>query len=341
MKVLKVLLLGLVSLVVVLVVLGLFLPSSAQVERSTVIEAPPATIFALVNNYQRFNDWSPWADRDPDAVYEYSGPPQGVGAQMAWSGGPAVGTGSQEITLSEPYERIETALDFGDQGTADAYFTFEPTGEGATQVVWGFGTEFGWNLASRYFGLVMDGMLGGDYEEGLANLKQLAESLPDADWTRLELERVEVEPQPVIQIGGSSAADATAVAAAYGQAFGTLMSTLGELEIEAAGSPLVFHTSWDETGYVFDAALPVAEPVELPADSPVSAGTVPGGPALRVVHVGPYEQLEDTYGLLDAYVEVHGLTVAGRPWDEFIDDPASTPADALRTLVYQPIESGG
>jgi len=164
MSVLKRILLGLTALAAVLVLVGLFLPASAHVERSTTIDAPPATVFALVNGFRSFNRWSPWAERDPEAEYLYEGPDSGVGAKMSWTSlNPQVGTGSQVITASQPYQRVETHLDFGSQGTAEAFFNLEPA-ESGTTVSWGFDTDFGMNLVSRYMGLMFDSWVGADYE---------------------------------------------------------------------------------------------------------------------------------------------------------------------------------
>lgn len=171
---LKNIVIGIVGLVVLLVVGAYLLPRVVHVERTVVINASAEEIFPLVNDYARFNDWSPWAHRDPDAIYEFSDVTSGVGAEMRWSGNAQVGTGRQEITLSEPYSRIETWLDFGAQGTAEAFFTFEPV-DGGTEVTWGFDSDMGMNPIGRYMGLMMDTWVGGDYETGLNNLKALVE----------------------------------------------------------------------------------------------------------------------------------------------------------------------
>ncbi|MBI2381793.1 MAG: SRPBCC family protein [Gammaproteobacteria bacterium] len=174
MKILRNLLLGLVGLIVLLAGVGLFLPDTAHVERSTRIQAAPERVHAVINDYARFNEWSPWAELDPKAVYEHSGPSAGVGAKMSWhSEDSNVGSGSQEIIESRP-DLIRTALDFGPDGKAVAFFKLEPA-EGATQLTWGFDTQFEGNIVGRYFGLLLDGMVGADYEKGLAKLKALLE----------------------------------------------------------------------------------------------------------------------------------------------------------------------
>ena len=78
-----------------------------------------------------------------------------------------------KITASEP-GRVETYLDFGRQGDANAYYTVSENGS-RTTVVWGFDTEFRGNIIQRYFGLFMDKLVGASYEEGLAKLKTVVE----------------------------------------------------------------------------------------------------------------------------------------------------------------------
>ena len=175
MKLLKNLIIALVGLVVVLAVVGFLLPSSVHVERSITVGAPPDAVFELVNSFENFNKWSPWYQRDPNAEYRYEGPAAGVGAKMYWSSEQRdVGSGSQEIIESQPGRLVRTALDFGAQGTATAYFQLEPQGDG-TQVTWGFDSEFGNNLIGRYMGLLFDKWIGADYERGLDSMKRLAE----------------------------------------------------------------------------------------------------------------------------------------------------------------------
>lgn len=159
----------------VLVIIGLILPQQVQVERSITIETSQHKIFPLVNNLHRFNEWSPWQQKDPDTQYRFEGPESGVGAKMYWiSNHPQVGSGHQKIIESQLNTRVRTHLDFGAQGEAYAYFNLTPGGDDTT-VVWGFTSEFGMDLIGRYMGLMFDTWIGSDYEAGLENLKKLAE----------------------------------------------------------------------------------------------------------------------------------------------------------------------
>lgn len=157
------------------VLLGLLLPSTTHVERRVVIDAAPQQVFVYLNDYRRFNQWSPWFQRDPNTQFVYSGSATGVGSRMQWhSEHEQVGSGVQEIIVSEPYRYIKVLLDFGDGGQTEATYSLSQEA-GGTLLVWGFDMPHGWNLVSRYFGLMMDGWIGPDYETGLANLKQLLE----------------------------------------------------------------------------------------------------------------------------------------------------------------------
>lgn len=166
----------LVILVIALVVIAYLLPGRATVSRSVTIAAPADAIFPHVNSMKKTEAWSPWMARDPQVQLTYSGPEEGVGNRLDWaSDNPQVGTGSQEITDSVANESVTTAIDFGPMGTAIASFELTPGGEG-TEVTWGFETDLGMNPVSRWMGLMMDRLVGGDYEQGLANLKKLVEA---------------------------------------------------------------------------------------------------------------------------------------------------------------------
>lgn len=178
MRVLKLSFLVLLALVVVVVGVGAFLPKDFAVERSIEIDAAPEVVFDEVNSLRKWDAWSPWIARDPSIVNTYSGPEAGVGATVTWTSEKS-GDGTQTVTLSERPTRIETALDFGDMGQPHAYWTFEPSGEGA-RVTWGLnGTTSG--PLGGYFAKMMDGWVGADYEDGLARLKQVVEALPTGE----------------------------------------------------------------------------------------------------------------------------------------------------------------
>lgn len=178
MKILRNILVTLLSLVAIICVVALFLPSQQHIERSVVVAADQQTVFETLNSFENFNEWSPWHKLDPNTQYEYSGPNSGVGAAMRWtSENPGVGNGSQEIVESNGSDSIRVRLEFDGQ---QAYSSYSLASEGnGTRVTWGFEADFGYNLMGRIFGMMIDKILGTTYEEGLNNLKTYLETQPD------------------------------------------------------------------------------------------------------------------------------------------------------------------
>lgn len=175
MRFLKWIFILLAGLVAVVVIGGLLLPRHVTVSRSVEIAAAPDVIFPHFNSLRATQAWSPWLSIDPDVEVTFDGAEAGVGAKMAWqSDDPNVGQGSQEITASIPNQAVETALDFGAMGTATARFDLTPAGENTT-LTWSLVTDMGAGPVGRWMGLMMDGVIGPDYERGLANIKALVE----------------------------------------------------------------------------------------------------------------------------------------------------------------------
>ena len=342
MKLVRTLVLALVVLVVLLVVIGLFLPSSARVERTVVVDAPPCSVFALVNGLATFNRWSPWYDLDPETEYTYEGPELGVGARMEWvSQDPRVGRGSQEIIASEPCRLVRTAFDFGEQGTAVAELDMEPV-DGGTRVIWRIETPFGDNLVARWFGvLAFERAIGADFERGLAGLQRAAEALPREDFSDLEIERVELEPIAVAVAPGATGGDRRPMAEALAEAFGRVKGALARYGLEMDGAPIAIARSWGEQGSQFDAAVPVDGDLdrEVPAEAGFELDATPGGSSVRTTHVGPYQELPTVHAKLLAYIAAHGMRVDGDPWEQYVVQPPEVedPARAETVVVY-PVE---
>ncbi|MBD8526858.1 SRPBCC family protein [Pseudomarimonas arenosa] len=177
MKFVKGLLILLVLVAAVVLGGGLLLNDEVHVQRSISIERPPAEVYAVVSSMARFNEWSPWRDYDPTAKQEVSGPATGVGGKLTWSG--EKGAGSMEIVKVVENAQVTTQLDFGPDGKATSDWLLSAEGDG-TRITWSFDSKFEGNLLGRWFGLMMDSMIGPEYERGLKDLKTLVESTPAA-----------------------------------------------------------------------------------------------------------------------------------------------------------------
>ncbi len=144
---------GVGAFVALLLLGGLALPSHSRFVVTTDIDAPRATVFALVNDMRRKDLWSPVTATDPNARIIFSGPARGVGSTITWDGSIA-GSGTQSITVSRPFEFVETVINAGEAGESRTWFELAD-GVGFTRVLWGFEHDYGLNIVGRYLGLMV------------------------------------------------------------------------------------------------------------------------------------------------------------------------------------------
>jgi uncharacterized protein YndB with AHSA1/START domain len=172
----KKLLLAFVALIGILLVYAATLPDSFRVERKTTIKAPPEKIFALINDFHQWEAWSPWEKIDPAIKRTYSGAASGKGAAYAWAGNKDVGQGRMEIAETTPSSKVQIKLDFSAPMEAHNMieFTLAPQGD-STQVTYAMFGPSPYVAKLMHLVMSMDKMVGGKFEEGLGNLKGLAE----------------------------------------------------------------------------------------------------------------------------------------------------------------------
>jgi uncharacterized protein YndB with AHSA1/START domain len=162
------------SIALVVVVAGFMIPSTFLVQRSIEINAAPRKVYDLIVEPKKWKDWSVWTRRDPDMRITYSGPPFGMGAKWSWVS-KTEGIGTMEFTRVEPDRTVEYSLTFPEYNMrSTGTLRLEPSGN-ATRVTWTNAGDVGGNPVKHYLALMMDRMVGPDFEGGLANLKALAE----------------------------------------------------------------------------------------------------------------------------------------------------------------------
>lgn len=177
MKILKKILLGIVFLIVLILIIGIFVKKEYSVERSIVVNKPKQEVFTYIRSLKNQNEFSPWAQKDPNMKKEYHGTEGTVGSISTWDGNKEVGKGEQEITKIDEGNRVDFALRFIEpmEGNGTAYMTTEQAAENQTTVKWGFEGKMGYPMNTMLLFMDMDKMMGPDLEQGLANLKQIME----------------------------------------------------------------------------------------------------------------------------------------------------------------------
>ncbi len=175
---LKKILLVVVALVAALVVVVAAQPATYKVVRTASIAAPQSDVFSLVNDFHRWDAWSPWAKLDPAMKTSYDGPAAGTGAIYSWTGNDKVGEGRMTVLESKPGELVRIKLEFLKPFAQSSLTEFALAGQGSsTSVTWSMSGDN--NFIAKGMCLFMGGMdkmIGPDFERGLAQLKTAAES---------------------------------------------------------------------------------------------------------------------------------------------------------------------
>jgi len=152
-------------------------PDTFSVQRSLTIAAPAEKLFAFINDFNRWPDWSPYEHRDPNMKRTIGGASNGKGATYAWEGNKNVGKGRMEILDTQPPSLITIKLDFEQPFEAHnvAELTLQPVA-GGTNVTWAMRgpASFMTKLIGSFMN--MDKMVGKDFEAGLAKLKDAVKS---------------------------------------------------------------------------------------------------------------------------------------------------------------------
>ena len=119
--------------------------------------------------------------------------------------------------------------------------------------------------------------------------------------------------------------------------FKKLAALLDKQGIKPSGNSMIVYTSTDDNGFTFLAEIPVdQEPKSLPKD--VSVGKSPDGKALKFVHRGSYDNMDNTYEAITNHLDDKKLEAKDTFIEEYITDPLKTAEDKLVINVYVPLK---
>ncbi len=178
MKIIKLVLTGVVSLTVLILIVAIFTKKEYSAIREVIINKPKSEVFEYVKLLKNQENFSVWANKDPEMKKDYRGTDGTVGFVSAWdSEMKDVGKGEQEITKIIEGDRIDYELRFMEPyaSTDHAFITFEAVSETQTKVKWGFSGKMKYPMNLFLLTMDMEGMIGKDFQEGLNNLKVVLE----------------------------------------------------------------------------------------------------------------------------------------------------------------------
>jgi hypothetical protein len=178
---LKKILIAIAAIIVVFLIIVAMQPGEFRVTRSADVAAPQAAVFDQVNDLHKFEKWNPWGKIDPAMKVSYEGAAAGVGSVYKWAGNKEVGEGQMTITESRPSDLVRIKLEFFKPfaSVADTEFTFKPQGH-QTAVTWSMSGKNNFIAKAMCLFMSMDKMIGGQFENGLADMKTIVEAAPKA-----------------------------------------------------------------------------------------------------------------------------------------------------------------
>ncbi|WP_339723981.1 SRPBCC family protein [Maribacter stanieri] len=167
------LLIILAILLALIVVLALIAPKTYHVYRSITVDQPPELVWEHLKFLKKQQEWSPWAQKDPNMELKFTGEDGSVGAISQWNGNKDVGEGEQEITRIVEGKRIEQDLRFFKpyKSQSDCYMNLDALDGNKSKVTWGFSGKNKFPMSIMMLFMSMDKMVGKDFEQGLQNLK--------------------------------------------------------------------------------------------------------------------------------------------------------------------------
>ena len=149
-------------------------------------------------------------------------------------------------------------------------------------------------------------------------------------------EEVTLVEKTIVYVSGSGMWDSAFETIVGG--FKTVYGTMAKQGIKANGAPMTIYTATDDTGFQFQAAVPVDKAPTMPAGSEVTVGKSPGGKALKFVHRGSYDAMDTTYEAITNYLDEKQLEAKDLFVEQYMKDPVTTPEDDLVIEVYVPLK---
>ncbi|HET7842961.1 MAG TPA: SRPBCC family protein [Xanthomonadales bacterium] len=335
-----------IAIVVVLFLgIGLLLPSHARVERKVELGNPVSQVYDTLNNLKKFNVWQPWVAVDPRAKYTIEGPEFGVGSKVRWNSmfDKSLGQGSIEIVETEPEELVKMSLDNNWRGTNKTWTMFieQSSQTNAVTVRWVVDVDYGWDIMGRYAGMYLNGRVGELMNEGLGRLASFMATIPNADYSQVDVTLVDVAPSDWAYVGAS----VPAAPVKWLEAEEKMRAALQEVatfisrnKLEALGPARRYTNVLGEETNDFSMGFPVAANTAAPAGN-VRQGPFYAGRALTTEYRGPRVGLGKPRDMLKAYALTHGYQfdrdLVGS-WEEWMPDAEDGSPEL--TKLYLPIQ---
>lgn len=122
------------------------------------------------------------------------------------------------------------------------------------------------------------------------------------------------------------------------QSFKTLYAYLDKEGLKPSGPSMTIYTETDDTGFKFQAGVPVADAPKNPPKGDIAVGTSPAGRSFKFVHRGAYDSMDAMYDAITNFLDERKLEARDMFVEEYVTDPVKTPEDKLVINVIVPVK---
>jgi len=316
----------------IFIAIAYFLPQKIYIERVSVIEASPKTVYSQIIDLHSWNKWSKWNQMDPDMKVEYINRGVGVGAGYSWnSENKNVGKGTIKIVEAVKFDSIVVKMNFMEQGAARSSFVFEKSGE-STKIKWSLSYDVGFNPFARWMGLMMNNYVGSDFETGLTNLSALCKVLEKENEYIVLIDELEKFNYVSIREKVSF----IEISLKMGEMYGEISTYINNMGAEMKGMPYARYHLMTEEEIDLECGIPTN--ILVGDEGDFLTGTFPNTKCATVDYYGDYQQLEEGHTAIQKWIEKRGFEIVDAPLEIYITDPGSDPnPENWLTRIYYPV----
>ncbi|MCJ0825143.1 SRPBCC family protein [Luteimonas sp. 50] len=350
-------LISLAIVAVLFLLVALVLPSSRHLTEKVETNRKMTIVYDTLNSLRRFRDWNPLVLRDPRMKLQLSGPDSGVGARLDYtSSNPQLGTGSWEITATEPNASVSYAIVNPQRGhDKRSVFTLKPTGRAGrnVEITQSYDVQYGWDLLGRYAGMYVSRHVGDDMQLGLERLSNMLAQVPNVDYRMqgsklADLKMVDVPAEDLLLVSaGSIERNNQKIKDSMKANMEWINRTMAASGLVAAGPMRIISTELGRETYTFDVVQPVRRGAAAKADAdttesddgeaaaapapvastgplsgiklqgPVKYEHTEGGRAATGSYTGYMAELEAVRNAVRAWALTQGEEAIGRPYEVY------------------------
>jgi effector-binding domain-containing protein/ribosome-associated toxin RatA of RatAB toxin-antitoxin module len=315
-------------------------PNEYEFNRSRIIKAPTPVVYNIVNDFKEWPRFSPWLEKDTDAVLTYNDNTTGIDAGYNWKG-EVLGIGSMKTVDVLNNKSIVQQIDFVEpfESNSNINWTFEPAEDG-TKVTWSMNgkQDFMTKLYTAFAGSI-EKNTGPDFERGLFKLDSIAQA---------DMKTYRISIDGLTQHGGGFYLYNTTSCkiADFKQKMQDMMPEIGGYamsnNITMAGKPFVLYHKWDleNNTVMFSCCIPTTSKIET-TDPNILTGQLKPFRALKTVLKGDYSNLEEAWNKAMAHITQNNLKqpLNGTVLESYLTDPTATPNPAdWVTEIYLEVE---